>query len=244
MFTCNPCNRRYDDQASLDFHLLFSPCHAHKCGSCSKYFTSEADLIAHAAEAHHHAFECKPCGQVLNSRDLLRVHRESNLHERMTNSPVNAFFRSWPNFPFHVQLPPHKSWEQLHMFYGWDDQAPEYRAAWIRYQDALASEVTIWFGDVLDLESWQKLCRAVGIDPLPGTCADGYMAIRNLYVNLIDLIQWARTGRVDGEVKRWKNNADLFEYSIATRRIFERDMTANDKPNVVLRHLTNCMLPR
>jgi hypothetical protein len=40
----------YNDQASLDYHLLFSPCHAHKCGSCSKYFTSEADLIAHAAE--------------------------------------------------------------------------------------------------------------------------------------------------------------------------------------------------
>jgi hypothetical protein len=61
------------------------------------------------------------------------------------------------------------------MFYGWDDQTPEYRAAWIRYQDALASEVTIWFGDVLELDSWQKLCRAVGIAPLPGTCADGYM---------------------------------------------------------------------
>jgi hypothetical protein len=33
---------------------------------------------------------------------LLRVHRESNLHRRMINSPLNTFFRSWPNFPFHV----------------------------------------------------------------------------------------------------------------------------------------------
>ncbi|CAG8894795.1 unnamed protein product [Penicillium egyptiacum] len=162
----------------------------------------------------------------------------------MVSSPLNDFFRSWPGFTFHVQLPLHKSWEQLHVFCGWNDQSPQYRAAWIGYQDALASEVTIRFGDVLELESWQKLCRAVGIDPLPGTCADGYLVTRNLFVNIIDLIQWTRTNRVDGEVKRWKNSSDPCEYSIATKRVFERDMTARDKPNVVLRRLTTCMVPR
>ncbi|KAK4867258.1 hypothetical protein LT330_000768 [Penicillium expansum] len=216
MFTCTPCNCNFKDQAGLDHHLQLS--------------------LAHA-------FDCKPCGQASNSWELLGIHCESTLHQRMMNSPLNAFFRSWSGFLFHAQLPPHRNWDELRKFCCWDDQSPQYRAAWIQYQDALASEVTIWFGDVLELESWHKLCGAVGISPLPSTCADGYWAIRDLHVNIIDLIQWARTGS-NGEVKRWRNNAALFEYSIATKKIFERDLTTRDNPNVVLRHLASCMLPR
>lgn len=147
MFTCTPCNCNFKDQAGLDHHLQLS--------------------LAHA-------FDCKPCGQAFNSWELLGIHCESTLHQRMMNSPLNAFFCSWSGFLFHAQLPPHRNWDELRKFCCWDDQSPQYRAAWIQYQDALASEVTIWFGDVLELESWHKLCGAVGISPLPSTCANGY----------------------------------------------------------------------
>jgi hypothetical protein len=42
--------------------------------------------------------------------------------------------------------------------------------AWGRYQDALESELRMWYGAEDDLAAWHALCRAIGIDPLPRTC--------------------------------------------------------------------------
>ena len=41
---------------------------------------------------------------------------------------------------------------------------------WNRYQDALESEMHIWYGAEGDLAAWHALCRAVGVKPLPQTC--------------------------------------------------------------------------
>ncbi|KAJ5704611.1 hypothetical protein N7536_000300, partial [Penicillium majusculum] len=54
---------------------------------------------------------------------------------------------------------------------------------------------------------------------------------------------WACTGGVNDEVKRWKNTAYLCEYSIGTKRIFETYMATLVKYNIMLWHLTHCMIP-
>lgn len=70
-------------------------------------------------------------------------------------------------------LPPHESWDQLQVFYGWEDNEAAYRAAWIRYQDALAMEVTVWFGKAWLLNSWTELFYALGMRDPPSNCAEG-----------------------------------------------------------------------
>ncbi|KAJ5963302.1 uncharacterized protein N7479_003178 [Penicillium vulpinum] len=160
----------------------------------------------------------------------------------MLISPLNGFFRYWSGLHFNPRLPPHESYRQLRMVYGWHARSPKYRFTWIAYQNALAEELTVLFGKIWDLEPWRKLCSAVGINPPPNTCEDGIWATRGLFVNIIDLIHWARTGGCNGDVATWSTKSDLWRYSIQTDKIFERDMTARDRHNVVLQHLTHCMM--
>ncbi|CAI7642432.1 unnamed protein product [Penicillium glandicola] len=174
MFSCTPCNREFRDQAHLDYHIRHSTSHAHKYATCSEGYPTVASLTVHTIEARHPDLKCKSCELVFDTEELLKIHHKSTSHQGMITSPLNAFFRSWSGFQFNVRLAPHKSWDELRVFCCWDEQTPQYRVAWIKYQDALASEATIWFGKTWVLESWKKICRAVGISPLPKTCDEGY----------------------------------------------------------------------
>lgn len=42
--------------------------------------------------------------------------------------------------------------------------------AWNGYQDALQSELHIWYGAEDNLTAWHALCRAIGVERLPKTC--------------------------------------------------------------------------
>ncbi|RXW19645.1 hypothetical protein EST38_g6204 [Candolleomyces aberdarensis] len=57
-----------------------------------------------------------------------------------------------------------------------------------KFQDALIMEFNKHYGtDAKNLKSWQTLCAAVNVDPIPDNLAEARQAILGVHVNLVDL---------------------------------------------------------
>ncbi|KAL2704814.1 hypothetical protein AAEP93_000064 [Penicillium crustosum] len=154
------------------------------------------------------------------------------------STPLDEFFQSFAGFSYNPKLPPSETYAQLKRFCHWGQYSPEDKEAWEQYQSALEAEVKMWFGAEDDLGAWHSLCRAIGIEPLPATCKQAANAVRGVFVNIIDLIVWARSGSTNNRVKRFSSLEKLRKYTKRTRKIFHNNLDeGDDGGNVVLRHL-------
>jgi uncharacterized protein YlaI len=171
-FNCTPCNRRFDSEEALQQHLRNSPAHARSfdCEDCVQAFDSEEALRQHLRNSPAHAFDCNDCDRAFDSEEALRQHlRDSRIHQQDTETPLDVFFRSFPTFDYDPSLPPATSYTNLRRQKGWR-RGSAASDAWNRYQDALQSELHMWYGAENDLTAWHALCRAIGVEPLPRTC--------------------------------------------------------------------------
>ncbi|XWX01174.1 hypothetical protein V2A60_009200 [Cordyceps javanica] len=218
-----------------------SPAHARRfeCETCDRFFDSESALEQHMRDAPAHApaaFDCESCDRSFARQESLDQHmRDSPRHRQNVATPLDMFFRSFPLFNYDPSLPPATSYASLGRHMGWRRGQSESREAWQDYQDALRRELRMWYGQEDDLTAWHALCRAVGITPLPDTCARCESAARRTHVNIVDLIEWGRSNREE-PVHRFNTVQELRDYTARTRKIFRNNMDGEDG-NVVLRHL-------
>lgn len=171
-FYCPPCDRSFKHDLDLQMHINDSPRHAlHHCTPCNRAFSSESALNQHTRDSSAHApsFACQACHQSFGGQDALQQHMD----DQHPATPLDDFFRSFPTFAYNSTLLPNKSFKNLksHMRWHRDDAAE--KEAWRRYQSALTAEVDLLFGAQDNLTAWHALCRAIGIQPLPETCAKG-----------------------------------------------------------------------
>ncbi|CAG7941449.1 unnamed protein product [Penicillium salamii] len=228
-FQCKSCTRLFNDQSALDRHLQSSSAHTptFECDPCDRSFVSQDALDAHIQSSKAHAGE---------------RHGVPLQGYRSNPTPLDIFFAYYTSFKYDPTLPPSVSYAKLVDFYDWDRNDPEARTARREYQNSLEDEVRLWFGSESDLASWHSLCRAVGIEPLPRTCNAARVAIRNVYVNIVDLIHWARMGLGDRPVHRFKNIGELSEYTKLTNKFYSCRGPEKGEDNVVLRHLLRHIL--
>lgn len=174
-FDCEICDRSFGNKEALKQHLRDSPVHAPSfdCPKYNRFFNSEEALEQHlrGSPAHSPSFDCETCNRTFNSREALEQHlRNSPVHQQNTETPLDAFFLSFPTFTYDPSLPPAVSYASLQKQEGWRRGDTVSNDAWDRYQDALESELNMWFGTEDNLTAWHALCRAIGIEPLPKTC--------------------------------------------------------------------------
>lgn len=170
---CIPCDRSFDSMTRLKQHLRDSPVHARsfKCDDCDRTFNSKEALQQHLRSSPAHNFKCNDCDQTFNSREALQQHlQDASIHQQDTGTPLDVFFRSFPTFDYDPSLPPATSYANLQRHEGLYSGNPRSDDAWERYQDALQSELHLWYGAENDLTAWHALCRAIGVEPLPTTC--------------------------------------------------------------------------
>ncbi|KAJ5898106.1 transcriptional regulator family: C2H2 zinc finger [Penicillium tannophilum] len=257
-FEYDPRNRSFSSPDALDSHIQFASAYtpAFECGPCNRSFISQDALDSHiqTSSAHTDPFRCNPCSRPFKSQAALDSHlQNSKAHtgepgnartqeHRSKPTPIDKFFAKYPLFKYDHNLSPSVSYAKFVKFYGWDKNGPKARKARREYQDALEDEVRLWFGSTSDLASWHALCRAVGIEPLPESCKAGRKAIRGVYVNIIDLIQWARKGLGDRPIRRFKNLDDLSDYTKLTGKFYSNRGHTREERNVVLRHLLRHIL--
>ncbi|KAH8691892.1 hypothetical protein BGW36DRAFT_431135 [Talaromyces proteolyticus] len=211
-----------------------------RCALCDRLFGSQVALNQHLRDSPAHAasYECELCNRTFTSQDALQQHlRDSPVHFELPGTPLDMFFQTYSKFTFDPSLPPNESYLRLQRFYGWRRGDEESERAWNNFQTALTEEFKLWFGAEDDLCSWHSLCRAVRVDPLPKTCRDCEKAVRGLYVNIVDLIDWARCEGAKGEVRLFRTLEELREYTQKSRKIFYNNLEQTGSGNVVLRHL-------
>lgn len=61
--------------------------------------------------------------------------------------------------------------------------------------------------------------------------------MRGIYVNIIDLIDWARSEGERSNIRLFHSLAELRDYTKRTGKIFRNDFDKSEAGNVVLRHL-------
>ncbi|KAK7403331.1 hypothetical protein QQX98_010920 [Neonectria punicea] len=240
VFNCETCNRSFRSQEALDQHSSNSPAHAPSfdCDNCVRSFNSQEALGQHSRDspAHTLVFKCETCRRSFNGQGALDQHlRDSDIHQEKSETPLDVFFRSFPTFRYDPGLPPANSYAKLRQHERWHRDDPVSGQAWNRYQNALQSELHLWYAAEDDLMAWHALCRAIGIEPLPKTCEQCEQAVRRTHVNIVDLIEWGRSDR-SGRVQVFGDVAELRAYTEETGKVF-RNMLGRDDGNIVLRHL-------
>lgn len=239
-YDCEDCDRSFDSEEALQQHLRDSPAHApsYNCEYCNRLFNSEEALQQHLCDSPAHAtcYDCENCDRSFDSKEALQQHlRDSRIHQRNTETPLDTFFRSFPSFHYNPSIPPATSYSNLQVHKGWRRGDIESKNAWDRYQNALQSELHMWYGAEDDLTAWHALCRAIGVEPLPKTCEQCQDAARRTHVNIVDLIEWGRSNSKE-KVQTFRDVAKLRAYTKDTGKIFRNTFDKEDG-NVVLRHL-------
>jgi hypothetical protein len=143
------------------------------CSRCDRSFPSSWALQQHKRDspAHAQSFDCDDCNRSFNSEDALEQHlRDSPAHHLVPETPLDAFFRSFPTFEYDPSQPPATSYAHLRAHKGWQRGEAASADAWDRYQDALEGELRLWYGEEDDLAAWHALCHAIGVEPPPQTC--------------------------------------------------------------------------
>lgn len=173
-FDCNDCNRSFGTEEALQQHVRDSPAHTQSfdCNDCNISFGSEEELQQHQDSAvHTQSFDCNDRNRSFGSEEALEQHlRDFPNHQQNRETPLDAFFLSFPTFDYDPSLPPATSYNNLQRQQGWHHRSAESNEAWKEYQDALESELHLWYGEESDLTAWHSLCRAIGVEPLPNSC--------------------------------------------------------------------------
>ncbi|TEY35471.1 hypothetical protein BOTCAL_0590g00030 [Botryotinia calthae] len=237
-FHCGTCNRRYGSQKSLQQHVRDSPVHAlsFNCNSCDLSFKSGEALQQHLRYSTLHTLNLgrDDYDQYFDSEETQHL-QGSQIHQNNIKTPLDIFFCSFPTFNYDRSLPPATSYDSLQRHKRWQRNSPASDDAWTRYQSALESELYMWYGAEDDLTAWHALCRAVGIEPLPNTCERCEEAVRKIYVNIVDLIEWGRSERTE-KVDTFLDLAELRAYTIKEHKIFINPFNERSSKGV-LRHL-------
>ncbi|KAK5657602.1 hypothetical protein OQA88_3181 [Cercophora sp. LCS_1] len=182
-FICEPCDRTFGTQGSLQQHLQNSPWHnQYPCTPCDRVFKTQDGLRRHLQSSPRHKKNqhCEICDRHFNTFDSLQAHlRDSDAHKNAAASiktktnanqtPLDRFFLSFPSFNYDPSLSPATSHKLLREHMAWPKGSPDGDWARRRYRKALVAEVRIWFGDENDLQAWHTLCRAIGVKQPPNT---------------------------------------------------------------------------
>lgn len=194
-FKCLPCSRSFNSQNALQQHKRFSAAHVFDCATCDRHFRSGRALEQHYENSRAHNrivdwddcdrsffstqeasnqygldIKCETRGRVFDDDKALERHLTNSHEHGTTTTPLDDFFRSFPNFDYDPSLPPATSYANLRSHKWWRRGDAALDGAWKRYQAALESELLFWYGAENDLNAWHTLCRAMGIEPLPQTC--------------------------------------------------------------------------
>ncbi|KAI6352147.1 hypothetical protein MCOR25_009532 [Pyricularia grisea] len=220
----------------------------YQCRSCNRDFKTQESLRQHARDspAHSPSVTCDLCYRTFNTDEALEQHRKhARIHQPESQqprikTPLDEFFLSFEGFEYNPAHPPARSFERLGFHHDWESNSPAYKNARKKYQDALNSELQMWYGSTDDLKAWHTLCRAIGIKPLPESCSQCKKAVRKKHVNIVDLIDWARHRETsDTPVQTFRSVAQLQTYTVETDKIFSKKKAkagAHGK-NTVLKHL-------
>lgn len=134
--------------------------------------------------------------------------------------PLAAFFAQFASFSFNENQSSNKNFDRLVKVMRITKNDPERRVVREGFKDALVQEFNERFGtDGNDLSNWQNLCNVLRIEPVPDTIQGCRQRVWDTHVNLVDLVDSARTGT---PVKLFASLGELTSYTLRTDKFFPK----------------------
>ncbi|KAF6760684.1 hypothetical protein DFP72DRAFT_804489 [Ephemerocybe angulata] len=159
-------------------------------------------------------------------------------------APLLQFFNLYsPGFQYDPQQPATSEFRRLRQYKGWKKKDPREKEAHFKFKQALTAQFNKNYGtDEESLTSWQALCAAVRIDPIPDTLQEARRAFGKVHVNLVDLTQGYDNGK---PVTIFETVAELSKYTKENDLIFPKDRAkAGGLLRCLLRKINNPMADR
>ncbi|KAI0773919.1 hypothetical protein C8Q74DRAFT_794932 [Fomes fomentarius] len=158
-------------------------------------------------------------------RKMLSAAQASKSHDPASESStpsvdhIAQFFATYPTFSYNRSVPFMDGFFDLCDVMVWGRESAERLAALRRLEDAMAQQFNDMYGtDVDDIRAWQRVCVAIGINPVPNELKECRAVVLRSRVNLCDLISAPSLGRP----RRFPSATSLATYSERTGRIFPR----------------------
>ncbi|KAF8183069.1 hypothetical protein K438DRAFT_1490182, partial [Mycena galopus ATCC 62051] len=140
------------------------------------------------------------------------------------------FFARYPRFQYDPSAPVSLQYKAMCRQYGfffrpksnsWQVKSElelEADAARAGFHLAMVRTFNDLFGtDVNSLKNWQSFCTVLDISPVPLTLKACQAAVRDVHVNLVDLVDW---GMIGAEIHKFETLEDLSTYTKKTEKFF------------------------
>ncbi|CDO74042.1 hypothetical protein BN946_scf185043.g92 [Trametes cinnabarina] len=133
--------------------------------------------------------------------------------------PIRVFFANYPEFDYDSQAPFFDEFKRLQTELRWEQKQRETAREELR--NAMVQQFNVMYGtSVDDLESWQLLCSALGMNPVPNSIKACQRKVKATHVNLVDFIEAPLSGN---PIKTFKSEVALSKYTQETKKYFPRD---------------------
>ncbi|KZP03919.1 hypothetical protein FIBSPDRAFT_844491 [Athelia psychrophila] len=130
---------------------------------------------------------------------------------------IQQFFGEYPSFNYSRSSPIMSEFWRMCQHFNWDKEDEDREEAHKAFKDALTQQFNDYYGtDVDNIASWQKLCRRLGVEPIPEGLQACRAIIEKTHVNLVDLVD-------NGRFEIFKSLEDLRVYTIDERKFFPLD---------------------
>jgi len=129
-------------------------------------------------------------------------------------APLEDFFAQFARLGFTYQQnhTAHRNFNRLRKVARWENKSTTLAVARVDFNDALVQQFNFVYGtEVNNLASWQNLCTAIDIVPVPNTIKKCRKLVWDANVNIMDLLECARTGQ---RVRKFDTLEELREYTM------------------------------
>ncbi|KIJ63548.1 hypothetical protein HYDPIDRAFT_168373 [Hydnomerulius pinastri MD-312] len=143
--------------------------------------------------------------------------------ESVASEPLSVFFAQFTSlgFTYRTTSSAHANLSRLYKTSGWKGNIPERQEARTEFKDALVQQFNYIYGtNGNDLTAWQNLCSVIGIEPVPQDIVACQQVVRGAHVNLVDLVETARTGN---RVQQFSSLDELATYTVKTKKFFPKE---------------------
>ncbi|RDX53154.1 hypothetical protein OH76DRAFT_77150 [Lentinus brumalis] len=132
---------------------------------------------------------------------------------------IERFFARFPEFDYQPTAPFLDEFKRLKELKEWDDKAEEREKS--KLQEAMVEQFTVMYGrEENDLLAWQRLCNALGVNPVPDTLHECRQLVSRTHVNLVDFIERRDPGQT---VQKFASEEDLRRYTHETEKYYNRN---------------------
>ncbi|KAI8720985.1 C3H1-type domain-containing protein [Fusarium sp. LHS14.1] len=150
-----------------------------------------------------------------NTADPVLPGEEDGSFKKEEDSLIELFFAKFPKFDYMRDKPLWDEFRRMVEHFEW--QGAERGHFKSEFREALVEEFNYVYGtDEGSLESWGKLCQAMGLS-VPTTLKEAHKTVGRAHVNLVALVQSPRTSE---PVEVFKSVQDLRQFTAKTKWIF------------------------